>query len=93
MRTTFLVCSVLTKSYCPKIGQAEYLLKEMCIGAGDSANSSIIFHVRVFLSVLIFLYNFYHKFTKLNLYLLLIFVQFKGLNYNLNGISKRHKSG
>lgn len=44
----------------------------MCIGAEDSANSSINFYVRVFLSVLIFQYNFYHKFTKLNLCFLLI---------------------
>lgn len=54
------------------MGQAEHLLEEMCIDAEDSANSSIIFYVRVFLSVLIFPYHFYPKFIKLNLYLLLI---------------------
>lgn len=65
------------------MGQAEHLLEEIRIDAEDSANSSVIHHFRVFLSMLIFQYNFYPKFTKLNLYLILIL--------SCWGLSKGHK--
>lgn len=78
MRTTFFQSAKVVAQ--KQDGLEEYLLEEVCIDAEVyTANSSIIFHVRVFMSALLFLYNFCHKFTKLNLYLLLILSSLRAL--------------